>query len=512
MAAKDLLKNRDKKFKLLFEAHPSPMWLFEGSASGKIATANRAACALYGFTPQEFSSKTVTELQAPGEARGEYPTTPAGAAPSIWRHATKSGGIIDVEISVHEIEFEGSKLQLASIVDITARRHLEDQLRQAQKMEAVGMLAGGIAHDFNNLLTIITGYSQLVLNSTAAVDPNRHSVEQVLKAGERAAELTNQLLAFSRRQTPKPKVVDINSLVAGLSAMLRRLIGEDIELNLNLEPGVGRVRVDPGQIEQVLMNLVVNARDAMPGGGAIEVATAEVNIAEMKLGSSKSLRAGPYVLLEVTDTGKGMDSATAARLFEPFFTTKSEGRGTGLGLSTVLAIVSRSGGGIDVHTEPGQGTSVRVFLPRVDLPLAVEPEKPREAASGAETILLVEDEDSVRRLVRETLNRAGYQVLDAADSVEARRLVAAHRGAIDLLITDVVLPRVSGRQLAAELTVRRPSMKILYMSGYANTSGPNSDILQEEAPFLQKPFTPAVLHAKVREVLDDNGRTKRAGS
>ena len=495
MSAKDVLKSRDKKFKLLFEEHPHPMCLFD-RATGRIAVANRALSALYGFTPQELESMTLPELQAPGETA---------------RHRTKSGGVIDVELSTSEVTFEGEKLTLTVVTDITARRHLEDQLRQAQKMEAVGMLAGGVAHDFNNLLTIITGYSQLVLNTTPPNDPNRQSIEQVLKAGERAAELTNQLLAFSRRQTPKPKVIDLNFLVAGLSAMLRRLIGEDIELNLSLGTTVGRVRADPGQIEQVLMNLVVNARDAMPSGGEIVVSTTDVTIKEPVEGMSKNMRPGPYVLLSVTDTGKGMDAATTARLFEPFFTTKSEGKGTGLGLSTVLAIVTRSGGAVDVKTEPGCGTNVRVYLPRVDLPLAIEPEAARQAARGAETILLVEDEESVRRLVRETLNRSGYNVLDAAGSIEARRLLATHTGSIDLLITDMVLPRVSGSQLAAEFRAQRPSIKVLYMSGYDHSAA-NSDMLQEEVPFLQKPFTPSVLSAKVRDVLDGNGRTKRAGS
>jgi CheY-like chemotaxis protein len=289
------------------------------------------------------------------------------------------------------------------------------------------------------------------------------------------------------------------------------LIGEDIELNLSLGAGVGRVRADPGQIEQVLMNLVVNARDAMPSGGEIKVSTAEVALGQLAEGSAKNLRPGPYVLLSVSDTGKGMDAATTARLFEPFFTTKSEGKGTGLGLSTVLAIVTRSGGGVDVSTEPGRGTNGRVFLPRVDLPLAIEPKAARQAARGAETILLVEDEEAVRRLVRETLKSSGYRVLDAAGSIEARRLLASHAGLIDLLITDVVLPRVSGRQIAAEFRSLRPGMKVLYMSGYDHSAA-NSDMLQEDVPFLQKPFTPSVLSAKVREVLDDIGRTKRAGS
>ena len=268
--------------------------------------------------------------------------------------------------------------------------------------------------------------------------------------------------------------------------MLRRLIGESIDLSLNLEPGAGRVRADPGQIEQVLMNLVINARDAMPSGGSIEVSTHLVTLTKPGAGRLQSLRAGRYALLEVRDTGKGMDPATAARLFEPFFTTKPEGQGTGLGLSTVLAIVTRAGGAIDIASQPGRGATVRVFLPRVDQPLSVEPESSQASTRGAETILVVEDEENVRRLVTETLGRSGYQVFDAADSTGARRLATGPRH-IDLLITDIVLPRFGGRELAAELTAARPQMRVLYMSGY--------DMLQEGLPFLQKPFTPAVPRA-----------------
>jgi len=512
MPAKDVVKSRDRNFRLLFDEHPQPMWVFD-SATGRIKAANSAICALYGYSAKEFTSMALTDLLPANELR---PAEASGIGPSAWRHAVKSGGLIDVEITVQNISLNRQRLQLATVRDITAKRHLEEQLRQSQKMEAVGMLAGGVAHDFNNLLTIITGYSQLLLNHTPASDPNRQPMEQILKAGERAAELTNQLLAFSRRQTPKPKVIDLNTVVSSLSVMLRRVIGEDVELSLTLEPGIGRVRADPGQIEQVLMNLVVNARDAMPAGGAIEVSTHQVTMGKPAADAQKPLRPGPYVVLEVSDTGVGMDDATAARLFEPFFTTKPEGKGVGLGLSTVLSIVTRAGGAVDVQSEPGRGAIVRVFLPRVDLPLAVEPEQARAAKGGAETILLVEDDPTVRELVRETLNRSGYRVLDAADSMEARRIASAHTGSLDLLITDVVLPRVSGKQLAAALSARFPAMKVLLISGYSHAAlgdnGGNGDILQEETPFLQKPFTPSAIVARVREILDGSGRTKSAGS
>jgi two-component system cell cycle sensor histidine kinase/response regulator CckA len=343
MPAKRLLRDKDKKFRLLFEEHPQPMWIFDPE-SQKILEANPAAAALYGYSRDEFRAMPLADIQGP-----------AHPAASAWRHRTASGRMIDVELAVHEIQYGGRKAELVVLMDITGRRHLEDQLRQAQKMVAVGMLAGGAAHDFNNLLAIITSFGQLILNNLAPDDPNRPAAQQILMAGERAAALTKQLLAFSRRRLQQPKVLDLNVLATGLGTMLQRLIGEEIELRLALLPDLGRVLADPGHIEQVLMNLVVNARDAMPDGGTLTIETANA-----------SLEPGPFVLLAVSDTGAGMDEATQARLFEPFFTTKSAGKGTGLGLSTVLGIVRQSGGALEVSSAPGRGTTVKVYLPRVD--------------------------------------------------------------------------------------------------------------------------------------------------
>ena len=343
MPAKRLLRDKDKKFRLLFEEHPQPMWIFDPE-SQKILEANPGAAALYGYSRDEFRAMPLAHIQGP-----------AHPAASAWRHRTASGRMIDVELAVHEIQYGGRKAELVVLMDITGRRHLEDQLRQAQKMVAVGMLAGGAAHDFNNLLSIITSYGQLILNNLAPDDPNRPAAEQIMMAGERAAALTKQLLAFSRRRLQQPKVLDLNVLAASLGTMLQRLIGEEIELRLALLPDLGRVLADPGHIEQVLMNLVVNARDAMPDGGTLTIETANA-----------SLEPGPSVLLAVSDTGAGMDEATQARLFEPFFTTKSAGKGTGLGLSTVLGIVRQSGGALEVSSAPGRGTTVKVYLPRVD--------------------------------------------------------------------------------------------------------------------------------------------------
>ena len=506
-------KHQDQKFRLLFEDNPQPMLVLDPQ-SGKFLEANAAASALYGYAQDEFRGMTLSEVQSSEESLDfpEEPRSPIGSTPSAWRHRTKSGRAIDVEIAGYEIDYGGRKAQLAILLDITKRRHLEDQLRQAQKMEAVGMLAGGIAHDFNNLLTIISGYSQLILISLDPHDRNRHAAEQIMKAGERAAALTKQLLAFSRRQVLQPRVLDLNKLVGSLSSMLQRLLGEDVDLRLALPHDLGRVNADPGQIEQVLMNLAVNSRDAMTQGGVLTIETGNVQLDENYVGRHIALKPGPYILLAVSDTGSGMDENTKARLFEPFFTTKGAGRGTGLGLSTVFGIVKQSGGSVDVYSEPGHGTSVKVYLPRIDEPVVIEAEKlKRNVARGTETILLVEDDEMVRTLVRETLAHEGYKVMDFADPVEARRKSESHKGAIQLLITDVVMPKVSGRELAGQLLGRRSALKVLYMSGYTDNAVMNSGILQTEVAFLQKPFTPAALTEKVREVLEESGKMRQAG-
>jgi two-component system cell cycle sensor histidine kinase/response regulator CckA len=514
MPVKQLLRDKDpdRKFRLLFEDHPQPMWVFDAQ-SQRFLEVNRPAADLYGYSIEEFRSMTLGDLQPEPELRQflaqlhDSPKTP----PSTWRHRTKSGRAIDIEMAVHEIQYGGRSAQLAVLMDVTGRRELEEQLRQAQKMEAVGMLAGGVAHDFNNLLTIINGYTQLILNNLKPGDKNRQSAEQVMKAGERAAALTNQLLAFSRRQVLQLKVVDLNQAVTSLGTMLQRLIGEDIDLRLELRPDLGRVSADPSQLEQVLMNLAVNARDAMPQGGTLTIETANVQLDETYAGRHIAVKPGPYVLLAVSDTGSGMDEATRQRLFEPFFTTKGPGKGTGLGLSTVFGIVKQSGGSLEVYSEPGSGSSVKVYFPRVDQAVPVEEEaRKRQSPRGTETILLVEDDEMVRNLVRETLEREGYKVIGASDPLEAQRIAESHRGKIQLLITDVVMPRLNGKELAKALVERRPELKVLYMSGYTDSAIVNSGILQKEVAFLQKPFTPAALASKVRDVLE-SGKILRAG-
>ena len=387
--------------------------------------------------------------------------------------------------------------------DITEQKKLEEQLRQAQKMEAVGRLAGGVAHDFNNLLTAILGNTQLLRRDLGETHPSRADVEEIRKAADRAAALTRQLLAYSRRQVLQPRVLDLNGVVRDMERLLDRLIGEDVTLVTRLATTLGPVRADPGQIEQVVVNLAVNARDAMPHGGVLTIETAEAEL-DPALVDQPGAAPGPSVMLAVTDTGVGMDAETRAHLFEPFFTTKEVGKGTGLGLATVYGIVKQSGGSIGVYTELGQGTTFRIYLPRVDAAGApVRSSHPAVAIPrGTETVLLVEDEVAVRHLANKLLQGAGYTVIAAADATTALALADAHPGPIHLLLTDVVMPRVSGPELAAELLSRRPGARVLYMSGYPGDTVVQRGTLAPGVAFLQKPFTPDILERKVREVLE----------
>jgi PAS domain S-box-containing protein len=384
-------------------------------------------------------------------------------------------------------------------------RETEAQLRQAQKMEAVGRLAGGVAHDFNNLLTVIRGYSELLLGRLASVDPMRKDVEEIRKAADRASGLTRQLLAFSRRQFIAAKVLDLNGLVTNMAGMLRRLIGEDvIEFCAELDAATGAIKADPGQVEQVIMNLVVNARDAMPKGGRLTIETRNVTIGEGARLDAVGVEPGSYVLLAVRDTGQGMDAETRSHLFEPFFTTKEQGKGTGLGLSTVYGIVKQSGGSITVESAPGRGTTFRIYFPQVEqgVPEMAGGADVIDPARGRETILLVEDEPSVRGLVHETLRLHGYTVLEARHGIEALLTGTKYVGPIHLLLTDVVMPQMSGPEVAEKLLTVRPGIKVLYMSGYPDHPVFDQGGMNRETGFLPKPFSPHVLAQKVRDVLD----------
>lgn len=394
---------------------------------------------------------------------------------------------------------------LGYIFDDTNRKRLEQQLLQAQKMEAIGRLAGAIAHDFNNLLTVITGYSDFLLSKLGHSEMFRGEIREIKLAGERASLLTHQLLAFSRSQVLQPKIVDLNEIVAGMETLLRRLIGENIELKAIKGEKLWPVRVDPGQMEQVIMNLAVNARDAMPDGGKLALETANAEIDEGASQQHLDMKPGFYVTLAVSDNGAGMSDEVKQHLFEPFFTTKARGKGTGLGLSTVYGIITQSNGHIHVYSEPGAGTSIRIYLPRSSRRAAEDGVKEREmqVKKGTETVLVAEDEDMVRTLVSRLLRMSGYTVLEAQDGEEAMRIAGAHEGAIHLLIADMVMPGMSGPELAAGMSSLRPETRVLYMSGYTDTSVLENVDLDKRSSFIPKPFNPEALSMKVREVLDE---------
>jgi signal transduction histidine kinase/CheY-like chemotaxis protein len=400
---------------------------------------------------------------------------------------------------------DGSILEwVGTCIDITERKELEKQLIQSQRLEAIGRLSGGIAHDFNNLMTAVVGYSDLLTMKLVHDSDICKDIEQIKKAGQSAASLSRQLLAFSRKQILQPRVVDLNHIVDDIDKVLQRVIGEDISLITVLEPQLGYISVDPGQMEQVIMNIAVNARDAMPNGGKLTIETGNVYQDERYAQKYLGFQPGSYVMLAMTDTGTGMDEETKSHIFEPFFTTKEEGKGTGLGMSTVYGIVRQSNGHIFVYTEPGRGTTFKIYLPRIEG--NAEPEEKEELAvkvlNGTETLLVVEDNDSVRNLARKVLGDYGYTILEAEDGESALKLSEAHEGSIHLMLVDIVMPGISARDLVGRLKTFRPQMKVLYMSGYTENAIVHQGILTPGTPFLQKPFTPVGLVSKVREVLD----------
>ena len=488
-------------YKRLFDSNPLPIWVISRKDFRFLAT-NPVATELFGFTPGEFKNMTLADLHTPAEmecfrqavAREDYRSGESCA----WRGRTKSGETLDLELKIHPVETRDGPALIVIPLDVRERLGLEQQMQQAQKMEAVGMLAGGIAHDFNNLLTIISGYTQMLLAGRTLDEGDRPALEQILKASDRAADLTGQLLNFSRRQNTQPKVLSLNSVVSGMSKMLRRLIGDHVDLRIQLRDDAGMIRVDTGKAEQVILNLAVNSRDALRKGGKLTIATRREDL-DAKRAAAMRLRPGRYGVLAVNDTGIGMDPKTRNRVFEPFFTTKEQG--TGLGLSTVNSIVKQASGGIQVWSEAGVGTSIDVYFPRVDEEAPVEtPAVPEPAAEGKETILIVEDEEAVRRLMCTALEQNGHRVLIAADGVEALKLISSHSGPLDLLVTDLLMPGMNGAELARKVTDRLPGIAILYISGYAEEMRQAGEI--DESCFLQKPFAPQALLRKVRDMLD----------
>ncbi|MBZ0272531.1 PAS domain S-box protein [bacterium] len=485
-----------------------------GDTQGNVVEVNDAYLSMTGYTRQEFEEGRVNwaEQTPPewrdGDAAAIRQLAERGVV-SPWEKEVfhKSGRRVPILVGVSALE---SPYNIAFIADLTERkkteadlRKTEEQLRQSQKMEAIGRLAGGVAHDFNNLLTVIAGRAEILLGEIHENDPMRLDVKEIVDAATRGSDLTQQLLAFSRKQIIQPKVVDLNETIAAVERMLRRVIGEDVELSFAFGAGIGLVEVDPGQMHQVLMNLVVNARDAMPEGGKLTIETANVTLDEDYARTHVEVAPGAYVMIAVSDTGAGMDKETQARIFEPFFTTKPAGRGTGLGLATVFGILKQSRGHVWVYSERGKGTTFKLYLPRTDR--AAHPETAASAVStlrGTETILLVEDDAPVRRLCQRILERAGYRLLIAENGGDAVLICEQHAGAIDLLITDVVMPRMSGRELGERIQPLRPEMKTLFMSGYTEDAIVRHGVLTAGIPFVQKPMTPDALLRKVRQVLD----------
>jgi PAS domain S-box-containing protein len=479
--------------------------------TGRIVLTNRRAHEMFGYGPEELLGERIEILLPESKHpkhrsdREDYFARPRIRPMGIGMDLSgrrKDGKEFPVEVSLSYLEMPEGVFAIAFVSDISQRKALEDQLMHAQKMEAVGRLAGGVAHDFNNMLTVISGYNRMILDELSPLDPLRGYAEEILKAADRAGALTNQLLAFSRRQIMKPRVVSVNSVIEQTERMMRRLIGEDIELVFGLKPDAGNIRADPGHVEQAIMNLAVNARDAMPLGGRLTVETANAHLDENYAKTHMGVTPGEFVMIAVSDTGIGMDAETKRRIFEPFFTTKEKGKGTGLGLATVYGMVKQAGGDIWVYSEPNRGSTFKLYFPRVKEAVADMASADAESPLGSnETILVVEDEKAVRDLTVRMLQRIGYSVLIAAGGAEALAICASHPARIALLLTDVVMPNMSGRQLADALAATRPDMKVIYLSGYTENTVIHHGVLDAGIEFLPKPFSREVLAKKIREVL-----------
>ena len=522
------LHTSEQRYRLLFDASPLPIYVAD-LTTYRLLAVNDAAVMQYGWSRAELTERTLLELRPPSErlrflaaarALDEAQVFNERANAGVWRHLRKDGSTIDVEVFTAITEYEGRPARLSIPVDVTARRRAEqalqesqEQLRRSQKMEALGRFAGGIAHDFNNLLTGILGYCDLALADLAPGAPEREDFEAIRAAAQRAAALTGQILGFSRGRVVQAVPLDLNDVLAELEPMLARVIGEHIRLETHRAYDLAPVLADPGQLEQVVLNLALNARDAMPDGGTLSILTRNERV-EAHDPAHPGVPAGEWVVLELADTGVGMDAETQARIFEPFFTTKERGQGTGLGLATVYGIVRQAGGAVRVRSTPGEGSSFTLYLPRTEAAREARrlEESPAPAArGGGETVLLVEDEDAVRAIARETLARWGYRVLLAPDGSAALTLARRHHEPIDLLLTDVVMPGLHGRALAEALQRDRPTLRVLFMSGYTEDEVLHRGVSTEALAFIAKPFTPDALAARVRAVLDADPGTTGGG-
>ena len=480
---------------------------------GRIVLVNRRAEELFGYSKEEMVGARIELLLPEGKRaahareRDDYFSQPHARPMGIGLDLSgrrSDGKEFPVEVSLSYIEVDGELFGIAFVSDISQRKALEAQLLHAQKMEAVGRLAGGVAHDFNNMLTVVAGYNRMILDELSPMDPLRGYAEEILKAADRAGALTNQLLAFSRRQVMQPRVINVNDVLTQTEKMLQRLIGEDVQLNLRLAADLGNIKADPNHIEQAIVNLAVNARDAMPLGGTITIETGNTELDEHYSKTHLGVKPGDFIMIAVSDTGHGMDSTTRQHIFEPFFTTKARGKGTGLGLATVYGMVKQSGGDIWVYSEPGQGTTFKLYFPRVAGTVAADASgiSRTERSLGSETILLVEDEQAVRDLTAKILKQLGYTALAAASGAEAIEISRSYSGFIALLLTDVVMPQMSGRQVADALVATRPGMKVLYLSGYTENAVVHHGVLETGVDFLPKPFTRELLGQKIREILE----------
>ena len=504
------VREAEARYRSIFENAVEGM--FQATPAGQITAANPALARILGYeSPEELKTSVtdieqqlyidparrvvfIKEIEIRGLVKGfeiqMYRKDRTRIWVSVSARATR-------DVNGKSLCYEGG------IEDVTERKHLEERLVQSQKMEAIGTLAGGIAHDFNNLLTAIIGYSQLAGGRVSKDEPIYKEIEEIRKAGMRAAELTSQLLAFSRKQVLQPKVINLNTIVDNISKMITRVIGEDFELVISLDPELGSIRADPGQMEQVIMNLAVNARDAMPRGGKLIIETADIFLDEAYARLHLRVQPGPHVMLAVSDTGCGMDAETRSRIFEPFFTTKDQGKGTGLGLSTVYGIVKQTGGDIWVYSEPGRGTTFKLYLPRVEEKAAQPYQELRQVRSaGTETVLLVEDELQVRNLAALVLRERGYEVVEASSGEEALCIAKEYAGKIHLLLTDVVMPQMSGKELSEQIKRTRFDIKVLFASGYTGDAVLHHGVFEADMEFIQKPFTPNALANKVRQVLN----------